>query len=49
MLLAPTRYYDPTAVLVEGTYDLGAAVALAVAAVSLVVTSELWFGRRDVN
>ncbi|WP_129115959.1 ABC transporter permease [Halegenticoccus tardaugens] len=47
--LAPTRYYDPSAVLVEGTYDLGGTAALAVAAVALVVASELWFARRDIN
>ncbi|QLG29689.1 ABC transporter permease subunit (plasmid) [Halorarum halophilum] len=47
--LAPMRYYDPTAVLVEGTYDLGGAALLLVAALVLVGASELWFARRDIN
>ncbi|MFC6836000.1 ABC transporter permease subunit [Halomarina ordinaria] len=47
--LAPMRYYDPTAVLVEGTYDLVGAAALLVATLVLVGVSELWFARRDVN
>jgi ABC-2 type transport system permease protein len=46
--LAPMRYYDPTAVLVEGSYDLAGAALLLAAAAVLVAASALWFGRRDV-
>ncbi|MUV58630.1 ABC transporter permease subunit [Halogeometricum sp. CBA1124] len=46
--LSPTRYYDPTAILVDGTYDLlGAAILLEVAAL-LVIASALQFQRRDI-
>ncbi|PSP78172.1 ABC transporter permease [Halobacteriales archaeon QS_1_68_20] len=48
-LLAPSRYYDPTAILVRGEYDLaGAAILLGMVAV-LVGASALWFGRKDVQ
>ena len=46
--LSPTRYYDPTAILVDGTYDLTGAVILLEAAALLVVASVLLFQRRDV-
>lgn len=46
--IAPMRYYDPNAVLLEGTYDLlGAGILVAMTAV-LLAASQLWFGRRDV-
>jgi len=46
--LAPTRYFDPSAVLVDGTYDVaGAAVLLAMTA-ALVAAAAAWFARRDV-
>jgi len=45
---APMRYYDPTAVLVQGEYDLAGAAILLVAALVLVVASQQWFRRRDV-
>lgn len=47
-LLSPTRYYDPTDILVESSYDLLGAVILVEAAVLLVVGSVLWFQRRDI-
>lgn len=47
--LAPMRYFDPNAILVEGTYDYTGAGLLLVAAVVLVVASDLWFARRDIN
>lgn len=47
--IAPMRYYNPTAVLVEGSYDWqGALIALAGAAVLLGV-SALYFTRRDIE
>lgn len=46
--IAPMRYYDPNAVLLEGSYDLlGAGILTAMTAV-LLVASQLWFRRRDV-
>lgn len=47
--LAPMRYFDPTAILVDGTYDLAAAAILTGVAVALVAASQWYFGRRDVN
>jgi len=46
--LAPMHYYDPTAVLVDGSYDLqGAGVLLAATAV-LVAVSLVYFSRTDI-
>jgi ABC-2 type transport system permease protein len=47
-LLSPTRYYSPSEVLVEETYDLVGAAILTEATVLLVVASVLWFQRRDI-
>jgi ABC-2 type transport system permease protein len=47
-LLSPTRYYDPTEILVESTYDLVGAAILAETALLLVVGSVVWFNRRDI-
>lgn len=47
--IAPMRYYDPTAILVNGEYDLAGGAILLVAAVVLVVVSQQWFTRKDVN
>lgn len=47
-LLSPTRYYDPTAVLVNSNYDLAGAAILLAAAAALVAASVLWFRRRDI-
>jgi ABC-2 type transport system permease protein len=46
--LSPTRYYDPTAILVDSSYDLLGAIILVEAAVVLVILSVLRFQRRDV-
>lgn len=47
--ISPTAYYDPTAILVEGSHDLeGAAVLLATAA-ALVVLAAVRFRRADVG
>jgi ABC-2 type transport system permease protein len=46
--LAPMRYFDPNAVLLDGTYDLaGAAVLVGMTAV-LLFASQAWFVRRDI-
>lgn len=47
--LSPTRYYDATAILVDGTYDLaGAAILLAATAV-IVLASQWWFSRKSLE
>ncbi|MFB6122596.1 MAG: ABC transporter permease [Haloferacaceae archaeon] len=46
--VSPTRYYDPTEILLEETYDLGGAVLLLVVAILLVLGSLVVFQRRDV-
>jgi ABC-2 type transport system permease protein len=46
--VSPTRYYDPTAILVDSTYDLLGALVLCEAAALLVVLALLVFERRDV-
>lgn len=46
--LSPTRYYDPTAILVDSTYDLGGALLLIAGALLLVGASAALFARRDV-
>lgn len=47
--VSPTYYYDPTAILVHGEYDLlGAGILLAAAAV-IVGASVLWFRDADVR
>jgi ABC-2 type transport system permease protein len=46
--LAPMRYFDPNAVLLDGSYDLlGTAVLIGMMAV-LVAVSQVWFVRRDI-
>ena len=47
--IAPMRYYDPTAILVDGTYDLAGAAILTLATFALVVVSQQYFRRKDVN
>jgi ABC-2 type transport system permease protein len=47
--VAPMRYYDPTAILVDGTYDLAGAAILTAATLALVVASQQYFRRKDVN
>jgi ABC-2 type transport system permease protein len=46
--LAPMRHYDPTAVLVQSSYDWRGAAILSVATVLLVAASALYFRRADV-
>lgn len=46
--VSPTRYYDPTAILVGGEYDPVGAVVLLTAAVVVWAASSVYFTRRDV-
>lgn len=47
-VLSPMRYYNPTAILVHGRYDIaGAAILLAATAV-LLAGSVWWFERKDL-
>jgi ABC-2 type transport system permease protein len=48
-LIAPTHYYDPTAILVRGQYDLAGAGIMLAGAVAVVALSALWFRRVDVR
>ncbi|MFB6165957.1 MAG: ABC transporter permease subunit [Haloarculaceae archaeon] len=47
--LSPTRYYDPTAILVRGEYDWTGAAILLLAAVALVLFAREYFQRVDVE
>ena len=47
--IAPMRYFDPTAILVDGTYDVAGAAILTGGTLALVAASQWYFGRRDVN
>ncbi|MFB6184200.1 MAG: ABC transporter permease subunit [Haloarculaceae archaeon] len=46
--LSPTRYYDPTDILVDGTHDLAGTVILLGAAFALLAISRVIFLARDV-
>lgn len=46
---SPTHYYDPTAILVEGTYDLAGAAALLVVVALLVFLARFRFSRADIG
>ncbi|WP_222920448.1 ABC transporter permease subunit [Natrinema sp. SYSU A 869] len=47
--IAPMRYYDPNAVLLEGSYDLVGAGILVAMTLAFLVASQLWFGRIDIH
>ena len=47
--IAPMRYFDATAVLVEGSYDWTGSAVLLGGTVLLVGTSVLYFRRRDID
>jgi ABC-2 type transport system permease protein len=47
--ISPTRYYEPTTILVEGNYNLAGAAILLGAAIVLVVASQRWFRRKDIQ
>ncbi len=46
--LSPTHYYDPTPILLDGTYELIDSAILLVAFVGLLLLSQILFQRRDV-
>jgi ABC-2 type transport system permease protein len=46
--VSPTRYYDPTEILVDSTYDVEGALVLVVAAFALLAVARWVFLRRDV-
>ncbi len=46
---SPTSYYDPTAILVEGSYDLAGAAVLLVATVVLIFLARMRFSRADIG
>lgn len=46
--VSPTHYYDPTEILVDGTYDVESAVVLLLATVTLLLLAQAGFARRDV-
>jgi ABC-2 type transport system permease protein len=48
-VLAPMNYFDPTAILVEGNYDLAGGVILLAATGVLVLASEWRFTRMDIQ
>jgi ABC-2 type transport system permease protein len=46
--LSPTQYYEPTPILIEGSYELIDSVILLVAFVGLFILSQALFERRDI-
>lgn len=46
--LSPTRYYDPTEIIVQSQYDLAGGLILLAAAMALLIASAEWFRRRDL-
>lgn len=46
--ISPTQYFDPTAILVHGSYDLLNAATLIVMFIGLLSVSQLLFTRRDI-
>lgn len=47
--VSPTNYYDPTAILVDGTYDVGGVAVLLAAAAALVALAVFRFRRIDIG
>jgi ABC-2 type transport system permease protein len=45
---APMRYFDPNAVLLDGSYDVFGACILIVLTATLFFCSQLWFRRKDI-
>ncbi len=49
MNISPREYYDPSAILIEGNYNLVSAGILLIATVVLVLVSQRRFERRDIE
>lgn len=47
-IVAPMRYFEPNAILLQGTYDLGDVAVLIGMTAALVLASQAWFVRRDL-
>ncbi|WP_254524932.1 ABC transporter permease subunit [Natrinema caseinilyticum] len=47
--VAPMRYYDPNAVLLEGSYDFAGAGILVAMTLVFLVAAQLWFARIDID
>lgn len=47
--VSPTHYYDPTGILVDGTYEALNAGILLVAFLGLLIVGQLLFQRRDIQ
>ncbi|WP_265108382.1 ABC transporter permease [Halosolutus halophilus] len=47
--IAPMRYYDPNAILLDGQYDFAGVGALLAMTIGLVLLSQFWFVRKDLN
>lgn len=48
-LVSPTRYYDPTAILVRSEYDVAGAAVLLLATAAFLVASVVRFRRADIG
>ena len=46
---SPSRYYDPSAILVKGDAGLAGGAVLTAAVLALIAGSAAWFSRRDVH
>jgi ABC-2 type transport system permease protein len=46
--LSPTQYYEPTPILIDGSYELIDSAVLLVALVGLIILSQALFERRDI-
>ncbi|MFO8114679.1 MAG: ABC transporter permease subunit [Halorubrum sp.] len=46
--LSPTQYYEPTPILIDGSYELIDSAILLVAFVGLIILSQALFERRDI-
>jgi ABC-2 type transport system permease protein len=46
--LVPMHYLDPTAILLNGEYDLLAAGTMLAATLVLIIASQVWFARKDI-
>jgi len=47
--VSPTRYFDASAILIDGTYDLAGAAILLTVTVVIVLASQWWFSHRSLE